>query len=169
MSMIEFCVDALWTLGILQYLGKDDKFLGYPFAVSRLVLVISLGFSVETVDDAWTILQKRINNNTLGDYSDAIARIADYCTDKESLKKRIVSAMAAVIQVQRSEVTQEQRDFINNYQGYFDLKPSDFQSALHHGVDCGTATTFTANKYIESLETDKTKAQINSSNSRNNY
>ena len=145
---VNFGSDFLWITRELQFYGKSDKQGGFPDAVAKYMLV-QMGVNVSDVDDANRLYWKKFKDNTLGDLDDALDRIRSLAFDKDYLylKREIVSALAAVIQVQHSEVTSDQKAFIDLFQDLFDLKPSSFQSALQHGTDMGIALGYIVNEY----------------------
>jgi hypothetical protein len=147
---VNFGSELLWIMRELQYFGKSDREGGFPDAVAKYMLV-QMGINVNDVDEANRLYWKKFNDNTLGDLDDAVERIRNLAFDKDYLflKTEVVSALAAIIQVQHSEVTPEQKKFIDIFQYVFDLKPSDFQSALQHGTDMGIALKYVVNEYIK--------------------
>lgn len=159
--MSSFPRDLLWVLRELQYRGSSDKTGGFPDAVARYLL-IELGLSVDEVDDENRRLWKEFDNNELGRLIDAMHRIRNFASKEgnEYLMRYVITCMATIIQVQESELTDGQSDILNFFQELFDMKPSEFQSAIDHGYDRGVGLIFLANNYLESKRPSNSQKKL---------
>lgn len=64
--------------------------------------------------------------------------------------KYIISSMAAIVTAQNSKLTDEQAGFMKVFQDIFDMRPSQFDSALSEGEEWGIALQFVADEYAKS-------------------
>lgn len=141
-------LDLLWIFR--EFLIKGDNEMGnYPDAVARYLLV-QLGINISNVDETDQIFWQRANAGTLGDLTDAIGRIANCVQDNDWLKRYIISSMAAIVTAQNSNLTDEQAGFMRVFQDVFDMRPSEFDSALSEGEEWGIALQFIADEYARS-------------------
>ncbi len=142
-------LDLLRMFRELQFKGDTDKTGGYTDTISRYLLV-HMGFTLDTVDEANSLFWEKIENNKLGDLGDVAARVADFAKDSDWIKEYIISSMGAIVEVQNTSViSDEQKNFYDAFLDLLDMKPSQFQSAFKKGIQWGIALKFTANAYAE--------------------
>jgi tetratricopeptide (TPR) repeat protein len=150
-TMDNICLDMLRLFRELLVRSEAYQPADFADAVARCLLV-QLGFSVQMVDEANSLFFVQVESERMENLGSVIDRVVDFIQDSDWQKEWFISAMAAIVQAQRSAaIDDSQRDFIAAFRDFFDMKPSKFEGALDKGFGWGTALTFAAETYRTQL------------------
>lgn len=79
--------------------------------------------------------------------TDAAACLFLYVKDDKVSQERLVTELAA-IGFMDMKITDEERAYINSFQGFFDMKPSEFNALCEHGSSWAIALNYFGDEYM---------------------
>jgi hypothetical protein len=125
-----------------QETGGDDV----ADAAARLFL-LQWGFSIEEIDEANRIFWDMAHQNKLPDkLAPVFQRVVEFVKKDPNGVEKFITELAAVGSL-NGNITDQEREYLNQFEGYFDLRPSEFYELCQRGWNWGIALNYLGEQY----------------------
>lgn len=146
---VAFGVDYLFLMREVEC--REFEETGYDAvtdAVARLFL-LQWGFTVDEIDQANSVYMDLMNRKKLPeDIRPVFQRVAEIVKKDPGGVEKFVTELAAV-GFMSGNVTDNERGFVNIFETWLDLRPSEFNELLNRGYNWSIALNFLGKRYME--------------------